>query len=144
MTDGNDASGLEGGASALRLVGLEEHFVFPEVLAAWRALDPVLQDFALKPASEGGMARQLADLGDRRLADMAEAGLDVQVLSMSTPGVQSLDADAAVALQEVANELIAEAVRSRPERYQGLATLATPAPEKAAEELRRAVTDHPA
>ncbi|MTD52531.1 amidohydrolase family protein [Amycolatopsis pithecellobii] len=139
MTDSHDASGLEG--DALRLVGLEEHIVVPDVLAAWKALDPVLQDFAVKPASEGTMARQLADLGDRRVADMTETGLDVQVLSMSTPGLQSLDRDAAVILQQETNELIAEAVRSRPDRYQGLATLATPAPEKAARELERAVTE---
>ena len=141
MTDRNDASGLEGDASALRFVGLEEHFIVPDVLAAWQALDPILQDFALIPASRGEMARQLVDLGERRLVDMAETGLDVQVLSLATPGVQSLDADAAVTLQFAANELLAEAVRSRPERYQGFATLATPAPEKAARELERAVTE---
>lgn len=84
---------------------------------------------------------RLADFGDERLAGMAKAGLDVQVLSLSTPGVQNLASADAVALQTAANDTLAEAIRARPGSFQGLATLATPRPAAAAAELERAVTE---
>lgn len=124
----------------MKVIGLEEHFVFPGVLKAWHALDPRWQDLALTPSAQGDSARRLADLGDERLAAMAETGLDVQVLSLSTPGLQNLAPAAAVALQTASNDLLADTVRARPGRFQGLATLATPAPAEAARELERAVT----
>lgn len=71
---------------------------------------------------------------------MDASGLDVQVLSLSTPGVQNLAASDAVALQVDANDALAESVRGEPDRFQGLATLATPNPAAAAAELERAVT----
>jgi len=124
----------------MRIVGLEEHFVTAEVLEAWRALDPQWQDIALKPSAEGASARRLAELGGERFAAMDETGLDVQVLSLTTPGVQNLAPADAVALQRASNDLLADTVRAHPDRLQGLATLATPAPAEAAHELERTVT----
>lgn len=124
----------------MRIIGLEEHFVTDDVLGAWRALDPRWQDLALKPSTEGDRARRLAELDGRRFAAMEETGLDVQVLSLSTPGVQNLDRAEAVALQTASNDLLADTVRAHPGRLQGLAILATPAPAEAARELERAVT----
>jgi len=46
---------------------------------------------------------------------MDETGLDVQVLSLTAPGVQSLEATDAAALQIASNDLLAETVRSNPE-----------------------------
>ena len=71
---------------------------------------------------------------------MDDAGVDVHVLSLTTPGTQNLEPDQAVALQKESNDLLAETVRAHPDRLQGLATLATPAPAQAARELERAVT----
>lgn len=124
----------------MKLIGLEEHFVTTDVLDAWRALDPRWQDLSLTPSTQGDSARRLADLGEERLADMQNCGLDVQVLSLSTPGVQNLAPAEAVALQVAANDVLADAVRSQPDHFQGLATLATPEPAEAAAELERAVT----
>ncbi len=123
----------------MRVIGLEEHFVIADVLKAWRVLDPRWQDIALKPSAEGESARRLAELGNERFSAMEETGLDVQVLSLTAPGVQNLAPDDAVALQTISNDLLAETVRAHPDRLQGLATLATPAPAKAARELERAV-----
>lgn len=124
----------------MKVIGLEEHFVISDLLKAWRMLDPQWQDIALKPSAEGASARRLAELGRERFNAMEETGLDVQVLSLTAPGVQNLAPDDAVALQTAANDLLADTVRSHPDRLQGLATLATPAPTKAARELERAVT----
>ena len=62
------------------------------------------------------------------------------MLSLTAPGLHSLDPAAAVALQTSSNDLLADVVRRWPDRLQGFATLATPDPEAAAAELRRAVT----
>jgi predicted TIM-barrel fold metal-dependent hydrolase len=125
----------------MQIIGLEEHFVTVEVLAAWRALDPRRQDLSLIPSTHSDTARRLADLGDERLRAMDDAGVDAQVLSLSTPGVQGLDRAEAVALQTAANDVLADAVHRRPDRFGGLATLATPDPSAAAAELERAVTE---
>ncbi|TDH47997.1 amidohydrolase [Mycobacterium eburneum] len=123
-----------------KVIGLEEHFVTAPVLAAWEALEPRWQDLSLVPSREGATGHLLADLGSDRRAAMADAGVDVQVLSLSTPGVQNLAPGQAVTLQTEINDALAQWIQSSPDHFQGFATLATPAPERAAEELRRAVT----
>lgn len=124
----------------MKTVGLEEHFVTPDVMAAWQKLDPQWQDVALKHSDRGEVGIRLPDLSSQRLAAMDETGLDVQVLSLTAPGVQSLDPAEATALQVASNDLLADTVRANPDRFQGFATLATPAPAAAARELDRAVT----
>jgi predicted TIM-barrel fold metal-dependent hydrolase len=56
----------------------------------------------------------LCDLGEGRIAAMDAAGIDVQVLSLTSPGVEQLDAPEAVAFAREINDLLADAVR-RPE-----------------------------
>jgi predicted TIM-barrel fold metal-dependent hydrolase len=124
----------------MKIVGLEEHFVTPDVLAAWRRLEPRWQDVALNHSNGGEMGARLAELGDARIAAMDESGVDVQVLSLTAPGLQSLEPQEAVALQTASNDLLADVVARRPDRFEGFATLATPNPSAAAQELERAVT----
>ena len=124
---------------SLRIVGLEEHFATPEIVKAWESLDPRWQDLAVKASSAGEGGRRLLDFGEERLAAMDAAGVDVQVLSLTTPGVQGLAADDAVALAKACNDGVAEVVRARPERFQAFATLPTPVPREAARELERCV-----
>ena len=123
----------------MKIIGLEEHFVTADVLAAWGSLDPRWQDVAFEQSDGGEVGARLADLGERRIAAMDETGIDVQVLSLTAPGVQSLEPDEAVALQTASNDLLADTVARRPDRFQGLATLATPDAPAAARELERAV-----
>ena len=124
----------------MKIIGLEEHFVTEDVVAAWRALDPRWQDVVHAQANGGEIGVRLLDLADQRIAAMDETGIDVQVLSLTAPGVQSQEPGEAVALQTASNDLLADTVRSRPDRFQGFATLATPDPAAAAQELKRAVT----
>ncbi|WP_416986000.1 amidohydrolase family protein [Streptomyces sp. T028] len=124
----------------MRIAGLEEHFVTAEVLEAWRGLDPRwCDDPSLRVASMERYARPLAELDEPRVAAMDASGLDVQVLSLTPPGLQILERADAVALQRVTNDRLAEAVRSHPERLQGFAALATQSPDEAAAELERSV-----
>ena len=125
----------------MKIVAIEEHLVTSEVRDAWGRLDPADQDASLTMFSDGEVERRLRDLSDARIQHMDECGVDVQVLSLTTPGVQNLDAADAVPLARRTNDLIAEAVRRQPDRLQGFATLPTPSPDMAARELDRAVTE---
>lgn len=73
---------------------------------------------------------------------MDAAGIDVQVLSLTDPSVQQLNATEAVELAREANDHLAEAIRHHPKRFAGFATLPTAAPDIAAEELERMVSEH--
>lgn len=125
----------------MKIVALEEHFATAGTMAAWRALAPELQDLSIPYSSLPDVEHALLDLAEDRIAAMDQAGVDVQVLSITTPAMQSLDAATAVSLARASNDLAAETIRGRPDRFQGFATLATPAPRDAARELDRAVRE---
>jgi hypothetical protein len=48
----------------MTLIGLEEHFVTPEVLAVWQRLDLRFQDVALARSDRGEVGEKLRDLAD--------------------------------------------------------------------------------
>jgi aminocarboxymuconate-semialdehyde decarboxylase len=77
----------------------------------------------------------------RRLRDMDAMGVDVQVLS-ATPQTYLYNQDASLgaAAAAIQNDQIAKLVKDNPQRFMGIATLPMQAPEKAADELRRAMT----
>ena len=114
------------------VVALEEHFQDPELGATYGPLDA-----NRAPA----LVQRLEDLGEGRIREMDETGIDLQVLSHSAPAVQKItDAEAAVRLARRANDRLAAAVRAHPDRFAGFAVLPTPDPKAAADELERAVT----
>ena len=137
------AAGLFGAAGAsdtadddkMFLVGLEEHFTTRELQRLNRASDERL-------FSGGGRRPELLDLGARRIADMDRAGIDVQVLSAVTPGVQSLPGAEGVAYARKLNSWVAnQVVAVYPERFRAFATLPLGQPEAAADELDRSVRE---
>jgi aminocarboxymuconate-semialdehyde decarboxylase len=77
----------------------------------------------------------------RRVRDMDAMGVDVQVLS-ATPQTYLYNQDASLgaAAAAIQNDQIAKLVKENPQRFMGIATLPMQAPEKAADELRRAMT----
>src|SRR6266403_779821 len=70
---------------------------------------------------------------------MDDAGIDVAVVSLSTPGVHTGDIAKARALARRCNEFSAELVRSRPDRFGGFACLPLPDVDAALEELSYAL-----
>ena len=125
----------------MRTIGTEEHFVTDEVAAAWSRLDSRAREDSPPNVIPAEMQERLGEVGERRIAAMDEAGLDVQVISLTSPGLHNLPVDEATLLQVDTNDRIAELVNARPDRFQGFATLATGAPAAAAQELERAVTE---
>ena len=77
---------------------------------------------------------------ERRFADMRAAEVDVQVLS-ATPQTYLYEQEAslAAACAALQNDQIAKLAKADPDRFLGIATLPMQAPERAADELRRAV-----
>lgn len=124
----------------MRLIAIEEHILPAIVREAWQAAPPP-HDPVSAFADGGEAGERLADLGDGRIALMDEQSVDVQVLSLTTPGLHNLAADAAVEMARRVNDLIAETCARRPDRFQGFAALPTPAPEAAPRELERAVRE---
>jgi len=76
-----------------------------------------------------------------RLRDMDEAGVDVHVLSV-TPQTYLYNVEPALgaATAAIQNDQIAKLVKENPQRFMGIATLPMQSPEKAADELKRAMT----
>ncbi len=83
--------------------------------------------------------REAWDL-ELRLQDMDKSHVDIQLLS-NTPQSFLYDQEASLgaACAEIQNDQIASLVRKHPDRFLGLATLPMQAPERAAQELRRAM-----
>ncbi len=121
----------------MRTITLEEHYAMPEFF------DGPGRGMKHRAETVGGryanLIERLCDIGAKRLAEMDAAGIDMQVLSLTSPGVEQLEATEAIALARDANDYLADAVKKNPARFAGLATVPTPAPDKAAEELDRRV-----
>jgi predicted TIM-barrel fold metal-dependent hydrolase len=121
----------------MRTITLEEHFISPAFLAGPG------KDFTERLRNSGPRGakiyEQLQDVGDKRVAEMDAAGIDMQVLSLNSPGVEQAEAADQISVARESNDLIAEAVKKHPKRFAGFAALPVAAPDKAAEELDRRV-----
>jgi predicted TIM-barrel fold metal-dependent hydrolase len=122
----------------MKLIGIEEHFLTAEVRDAWNAiaLDAVDPSVAFH---SGPIESRLLDLADERLALMDETGLDVQVLSLTTPALHDLGPES-VDLARRTNDALAAAVARHPTRFQAFATLPVSMPDEGALELERCIT----
>jgi 2,3-dihydroxybenzoate decarboxylase len=120
----------------MRTIGLEEHFVTPALAGYGAGTAGIAQPHVWAEAS-----RRLLDLTGERLAEMDDAGLDVQVLSLNSPGIQAEpDPQTAVARAAAVNDLLAATITAHPDRFAGFAALPLQDPQAAAKELERAVT----
>jgi len=126
----------------MRIVALEEHFQVPDLIdriGKDRAESRGWPDPGANP--EAARRDELANVGERRLADMAAAGVTVQVLSASGPGADLLPPHAGPDLARAYNDQLKRIVNDQPDRFAGFAHLPMTAPEAAADELERAVRD---
>ena len=127
-------------------IALEEHYATLSFMEGpGRELEAQAEAARNHPRVAAGyerLIRELCELGEGRIAEMDAAGVDVQVLSLTSPGVEQLGADDAVALAREANDSLAEAVRGHQGRIAGFAALPTAVPETAADELERTVREH--
>jgi predicted TIM-barrel fold metal-dependent hydrolase len=112
------------------VIALEEHYYDAELV----------KTFDSPEGRTPELRRRLDDLGELRIREMDEAGIDVQVISHGAPSTQRLDPETAVRLARNANDRLAQGIAMHPDRFAGFAALPTPDPKAAADELERTVT----
>ena len=83
----------------------------------------------------------LLDLEKQRLKKMDECGIDIQVLSLSAPGIERLAQNVGTDLAKKTNNVLSEVIKKYPDRFMGFAALAPQKPQEAADELERTVKE---
>lgn len=123
----------------MRIVAVEEAFSIPGVIRQEAA---IRQRLEATEETKREWFRRLDDVTELRLADMDANGVDMQVLSYSTPGLEVIEDPAeAVAVARQVNDHLAKVVASHPKRFAGFAVLPLQDPKAAVVELRRAVKE---
>ncbi len=114
------------------VIALEEHYYDAALVATYTTVRG--------GGSESEVRQRLDDVGELRLREMDEAGIDVQVLSHGAPSTQRLSGEQAVTIAHEVNDRLAGLVAEHPTRFAGFAALPTAEPAAAADELERTVT----
>src|SRR5262245_464292 len=115
-----------------KVIALDEHYFGPHVTKHFQAGGP--------EARLPELRNRLFDVGELRIREMDEAGIDVQVLSHAAPATQRMDAETAIPVARRANDRLLEIVKGSGGRFEGFAALPTADPKAAADELERAVS----
>src|SRR3982750_2976331 len=128
-------------------IATEEAFATAEQMRLYRRMltEGTIQDpgflslwgFYLQSPSERAtqIIERLQNIDARRIADMDATGISMQILSLTSPGVQVFDAATAVSLARDSNDQLAAAIAKYPTRLSGLAAVAPQNPR----ELERGV-----
>ncbi len=135
----------------MKIIDMEAHFYTKDYVQYLRARKEPPREEVLEKSIRSWLVpgiyaprsfineEKLLDLGQKRIQEMDVAGVDMQVLSLSVPGCEQFEPADGNALAKQTNDELAEAVIKYPDRYIGLAALATQDPKGAADELERAV-----
>src|SRR4029453_14138025 len=127
-------------------IATEEAWAPAELLDTYRSMaarksidDPGFIVLWNRLGARGQLSERLADIGERRIADMDSSGIDLQILSLPSPGVKVFVPETATPPAARANDGVAEAVRKYPTRFAALGAVAPQDPKGAAREAERAV-----
>ncbi len=85
-----------------------------------------------------GITPPMTDVG-RRLEDMDRVGVDVQVVSLSTPNVFFADEAGQPEVARMVNDAYAELLAAHPARFKAFASIPMDAPDQALRELHRSI-----
>jgi len=114
-----------------QVIALEEHYWDRELVATYQG-----GDIIRAPALE----QRLYDLGELRLKEMDEAGVDYQIISHGASSAQNLPADIALPLTQRVNDRLHAAVKAHPTRFGAFAAVPTHDAKAGADELEHCVT----
>ena len=118
----NPSPGQRDGSQGYRRIATEEAFVPRELMRRYvRMLEDGTTDdpgfrslWGFYGGDEGvrttGVFARIQDLGEQRIRDMDATGIDVQILSLSCPGVQIFAAEEGCALARASNDELADAI----------------------------------
>jgi 2,3-dihydroxybenzoate decarboxylase len=131
----------------MRRIAVEEAFLTEEIAREWAKVlaradvEPGFRMMGDTMLGQSPGARrvheQLIDVGAGRIALMDAAGIDMQILSITAPGVQVFEPATATSLARDSNDVLIEAIERHPARLAGLAAVAPQNPRGAAAELAR-------
>jgi 2,3-dihydroxybenzoate decarboxylase len=118
----------------MKIIAVEEHFGTSEY---YRYSRPMM----FEPIRENpDNIRKQVDIGQGRLREMDEAGINMQVLSLGMPGVEVFDTSDGIIWAKKTNDELAKLIKEQPDRFAGVAALPAQDPVAAADELERAVS----
>ena len=124
----------------MKTITLEEHYASPSFIEGpGKGLKENAKNFT---GPRANLLEQLCNVEKRRISDMDSAGIDMQILSLTSPGVVQLEEKEAIKVARESNDFLVDAVKKNPTCFAAFATIPTISPEKAAEELERMVYDH--
>jgi predicted TIM-barrel fold metal-dependent hydrolase len=113
-----------------QVIAIEEHYWDRELIQHFKGRDVIRAP---------DLEKRICDLGEIRIKEMDEAGIDYQVISHGAPATQNLPDDTAFDLARRVNDRLNEAVKLHPTRFGAFAALPTNDAKKAADELERCV-----
>jgi 5-carboxyvanillate decarboxylase len=139
----------------MKIIGLEEHFITQKYIEYMRSRkEPPRREVTIEggkkverqwTSDKGGRVMsmdpddRLSNLGDLRIKDMDDTGIEMQVLSLSFPSVEAFAPAEGTAIARDVNDEIAAVMRKYPGRFSAFATIAAQDPAGAAREMERAV-----
>jgi aminocarboxymuconate-semialdehyde decarboxylase len=130
------------------IIDVHNHYYPPEYLDALgpagsslrMSTDPDGNPVVTYPGDYNVMVRGHRDIGYRQQV-LDEHGVDIQMITLTTPGTHVETPSVAVRLATVVNDAMGRIKADRADRFCPLATLPLCDPDAAARELRRAVTE---
>jgi predicted TIM-barrel fold metal-dependent hydrolase len=122
----------------MKVIAIEEHFVTPAFVAGPGKVST--ERFRTSRPGGAAIIEKLSEVGNLRVAEMDAAGIDMQVLSLNSPGVEQAEPDEALSCARDANDVLADAIKRHPTRFAGFASLPIQSPDQAAQELERCVS----
>ena len=141
----------------MRKIAVEEHFYTEAFLEYLRSRKDPPRREVLEDANHNKMERawdsfyyrdrplsssfKLLEMGQKRISDMDRAGIDIQVLSLSNPGVELFGIRDGERMAKETNDELATLMQKYPKRFLGFAALSPEDPCGAAAELERAVKE---
>lgn len=131
----------------MKVIALEEHYRLAAVQDAnadhpfTALMDKQLVGGGKGANPQGDWPPGVSDIDEGRIAAMDAAGIDIQILSHSAPGTETIEPSLAVDLAKLANDAVSAAVRKHPDRFRGFAALPMRDPTAAAAELERTVRE---
>lgn len=140
LTAVSAASAVRAAPRSYRRIACEEGFLSPGVLAQNAKASTAQLQLITADGPAAFLARPLLDLDAERLAAMDADGIDMQLLLLSSPGVQAFDAATGTALAAEANDYASAACAKYPTRFAALAAIAPQDPTAAAREIQRAMS----